>query len=110
MHLQFRDKRHSLGINRCNEGEVLSVTHFRGHWLSRMVVGGGVFGEDGLGLAFKGSIQQHHNHGFVDAFKIYHPVTGKDLFSWLLQPFQQGPEFGGLFRFTAGIVVVDDPD
>jgi len=40
-------------MERYNEGEVLSVTRFRGHRLSRIVVGGRVFGEDGLGLAFK---------------------------------------------------------
>jgi len=30
---------------RCIEGEGLSVTRFRGHRLSRIVVGGRVFGE-----------------------------------------------------------------
>ena len=30
-----------------SEDEPLSVTRFRGHWLSRIVVGGRVFGEDG---------------------------------------------------------------
>jgi len=45
-----------------------------------MEVGGGVFGEDGLGLAFKGLIQQHHNHGFGDdsigSQDISSPLTG----------------------------------
>jgi len=32
-----------------------------------MEVGGGVFGEGGLGLAFRGLIKQHLNNGFGDA-------------------------------------------
>jgi len=50
------------------KGEPLFVTRFREHRPNRMVVGGRVFGEDELGLAFKSLIQQQLNHGFGDAF------------------------------------------